>query len=52
MDITAIANSIAYLKDNREVLEKLRQGSIKKSEKLDIGQRAVNIMEFINEKSK
>lgn len=52
MDVTAIANSIIYLKNNKEVLQKLRQGSIKKSEKLDIGQRAINIMKFIIDKSK
>ena len=52
MDVTAIANSIDFLRNNKEILKKLAQGSIEKSAKLDIGQRAINIMKFINEKSK
>lgn len=52
MDVTAIANSIDFLRNNKEILKKLAQGSIEKSAKLDIGRRAINIMKFINEKSK
>ena len=50
MDIDEIANSINFLKNNNDELKKLSQGSIKKSKNLDINQRAINIMKFVEEK--
>ena len=52
MDIEAISKAIDYLKHNKIELENLRQGSIRKASKLDISQRALNIMNFIEEKSR
>lgn len=48
-DIEAIARAICYLRDNREVRERMAQECLKSAEKLTISERVRGIVEFMND---